>query len=54
MKETKDIVVFMDDNENVVPKEKATRVRILTTDEQGDRLEIYGFIGIIEKPRSKS
>jgi hypothetical protein len=40
----KDIVVFMDDDGNVVPKDQATRVQIVTTDDQGKRHEVYGVI----------
>ncbi len=37
-----DIVFYSDDEGNEVPKDKATRVRIVTTDDQGNRLETWG------------
>lgn len=37
-----DIVFYSDDDGNEVPKDKATRVRIVTTDDRGNRLETWG------------
>jgi hypothetical protein len=53
MKKQDDIVVPMDDDGNVVPKDRATQVRILTTDDQGNRREIHAFIGD-EYPKGKT
>ena len=35
---------YLDDDDHVVPKEQATQVRIVTTDENGGRVEVYGEI----------
>ena len=39
-----DVVVYLDKNDKATTKDKATQVRILTTDEQGNRLEVYGVM----------
>jgi hypothetical protein len=40
----KDMIIFLDDQGNPCPKEEATQARILTTDDKGHRLEVYGII----------
>jgi hypothetical protein len=44
----KDVVVYLDENDEPTAKEKAVKVRILTTDAQGNRLEVYGEINKLE------
>jgi hypothetical protein len=37
-------ILYLDADENPCPKERAVKVRILTVDQNGNRLEVYGII----------